>query len=268
MESSHLTDEVQVETSIAKLGSGYAELEGSIINYEYKGFGGFYLKLHDGTVKWQGFSGAFKDIVRVVYPKVSKIGENIYFLSWETHPENGDNVVYNFNNMTVYAHLGGGDSFTHISGEIYYHNTLECIEPVGEPMEIEEVMDLLTVNAEKASMTLEQALAGQTGPADEKGKNLLSGKTIQYQTPEGKVSISIDGDITTVKVGNDASETHLTHTTIVADGIYFISWGGNYSGNHIVFNSFSMKVYKQILPDGSRQEAIYGAILFTDTDSV
>ncbi len=61
------------------LGSGSADLQGRVINYEYDGFGGFYLKIQDSTVKWQGFVGAFKNIVRVMYPIASKIADGIYF---------------------------------------------------------------------------------------------------------------------------------------------------------------------------------------------
>lgn len=255
------------EINISKtLGSGSADLQGMVINYEYEGFGGFYLKIQDNTVKWQGFVGAFKDIVRVMYPIISKVAEGIYFLSWETHPHNGDNVVYNFNDMSVYAHLGGeGDVFSVISGKIYSVNSPECIEPEGESMDIDKVMELLTINSERAGKTLEQALAGKVGPADESGKEQLSGKTLKYQTDEGEVSLSFDKNVTRVCVRNAPVKEYLTQATLIDEGIYFISWAGEHSGNHIVFNSHTMKIYKQIMSDGSRQEAIYEVTSFNDS---
>lgn len=249
------------------LGSGSADLQGAVINYEYDDFGGFYLKIQDDTVKWQGYVGAFKDIVRVMYPVASKIAEGVYFLSWETHPGNGDNVVYNFNDMTVYAHLGGeGDAFSVISGEIYNRDSPDSIEPEGESMDIDKVMELLVANSEKAGMTLEQALAGKAGPADQEGKTVLTGKTLQYQTEAGPVSVNINNEKTLVSVGSSPLKEHATHATLIEDGIYFISWVGEHSGNHIVFNSHNMKVYKQILPDGIRHEVIYDVISFADSN--
>lgn len=255
----------ETNSSIA-LGSGSADLQGTVINYEYDGFGGFYLKIQGNTVKWQGFVGVFKGITRVMYPIASKVADGIYFLSWETHPGNGDNVVYNFNDNTVFGHLGGEfDIFSMISGDIHCCNELGCIEPEGEAMDIETVMELLLSNSEKAGMTLEQALAGKAGPADEEAKRQLSGKTLQYQTEGGVVRVSVDNENTVVKTTDSPTKSYMTHATLIAEGIYFLSWGGEHSGNHIVFNSHSMKVYKQIMPDGSRQESIYEVISFTNS---
>ncbi len=132
-------------------------------------------------------------------------------------------------------------------------------------MDIDEVIALLEKNAQAMGLTLDEALAGKAGPADEAGKRQLTGKTIQYQSDDGIVSVSIDNEDTLVKIGDGGSKKYITHATLVAEGVYFISWAGDHSGNHIVFNSHTMKVYKQIMPDRTRQEGIYEVISFADS---
>ena len=77
-------------------GSGYKDLEGDIINYEYEGFGSFRLHIFDNTIKWRGVGGNFNDIVNRVVPQISRVAENIYFMSWATGGQGGDNVMVNF----------------------------------------------------------------------------------------------------------------------------------------------------------------------------
>jgi len=256
------------DASNKDLGSGFAEVKGKTINYEYRKFGGFYVNVQDsGRVKWRGFVGAFKDIVREVDPIYSKVADDLYFFSWETRPSRGDNVVFDLKNNTVHAHLGGGDDpgFTFISGDVYCFDTPDCKRPHGDTMGPEETMEKLAENAAQSGMTLEQSIAGEPGEDDANGKQQLTGKTIAYQTDEGIVRVAIDDDQTTVTTGDNEATTHLTHATVIVDGIWFVSWNGPHAGNHIVFNSQQMKVYDHIGSDGERKESIYNAVCFANT---
>lgn len=124
-------------------GSGYAGMDGDVINYEYYDFGGFQLFMSEHRLKWRGAGGLFDGVVAEVNPQVSRVAD----------------------------------------------------------------------------------------------------------------------DATIVGVG--ACETsHATHATQIAEDVFFISWGGAHGGNHIVFNAATMKVYDQIMPDGTRREAIYDANCF------
>lgn len=251
--------------AVAPSGSGWDEVDGSIVNYEYDGFGGFYLHFRDNKIKWKGFSGGFTGVVNLIVPQVSKVAEDIYFLSWKTQGNSGDNVVVNFQDMSVFAHLGGASSFNLISGVVHCRNTPDCIAPEGEVMEGPQIMQTLMKNAQDAGFSnpMEAMAGGGMGPADEQGMAELTGKTFAYETPEGQVKVSVNGEETTTSIGDAEPVTSPTYATYIAEGIYYVSWDGEPSGNHVVFNSHNMRVYDQILADGTRAEAIYTATCFS-----
>ena len=257
-------------------GSGYASMDGDVINYEYYDFGGFQLLMSDHRLKWRGAGGLFDGVVALVSPQVSAVADNIYFMSWPTQGEGGDNVVVNFNAMTVNAHLGGGDRFRLIHGVVHCRNSSDCIAPEGDVMSPEEAMQTLMANAQRTG------LAGPPGappggppggppgappeadplsPADLAAREALRGKVLRYDADHGVTSIEVADDATIVGVDDDET-SHATHATQIADDVFFISWGGAHGGNHIVFNAATMKVYDQIMPDGTRREAIYDASCF------
>lgn len=257
-------------------GTGYAGMDGDVINYEYYDFGGFQLLMSEHKLKWRGVGGLFDGVVAEVNPQVSGVADNIYFMSWPTRGEGGDNVVVNFDAMTVNAHLGEGDRFRLIHGVVHCRNSSDCIAPEGDVMSPEEAMQTLMANAQRTG------LAGPPGappggppggppdappeadplsPADLAAREALRGKVLRYDTDHGVTSIEVADDATIVGVGDDET-SHATHATQIADDVFFISWGGAHGGNHIVFNAATMKVYDQIMPDGARREAIYDATCF------
>ena len=249
-------------------GAGYAGMDGDVINYEYYDFGGFQLLMSDHRLKWRGAGGLFDGVVALVSPQVSEVADNIYFMSWPTQGEGGDNVVVNFDAMTVNAHLGGGDRFRLIHGVVHCRNTSDCIAPAGDVMSPDEVMQTLMANAQRTGLAgppgppgapLE---AGPLSPADLAAREALRGKVLRYEADSGTTSIEVADDATLVSVDGADESSHVTHATQIADGIFFISWGGAHGGNHIVFNAATMKVYDQIMPDGTRIEAIYDASCF------
>ena len=250
-------------------GAGYAGMDGDVINYEYYDFGGFQLLMSDHRLKWRGAGGLFDGVVALVSPQVSEVADNIYFMSWPTQGEGGDNVVVNFDAMTVNAHLGGGDRFRLIHGIVHCRNSSDCVAPEGDVMSPDEVMQTLMANAQRTGLAgppggppgapLE---AGPLSPADLAAREALRGKVLRFETDHGITSVEVADDATVVSEDGGDEISHATHATQIADDVFFISWGGAHGGNHIVFNAATMKVYDQIMPDGTRREAIYDASCF------
>lgn len=254
-------------------GSGYAGMDGDVINYEYYDFGGFQLLMSDHRLKWRGAGGLFDGVVALVSPQVSEVADNIYFMSWPTQGEGGDNVVVNFDAMTVNAHLGGGDRFRLIHGVVHCRNSSDCIAPEGDVMSPAEVMQTLMANAQRTGLAGPSGgpaggpsgaspEAGPLSPADLAAREALRGKLLRYETNSGTTSVEVADDATVVSEDGADETSHATHATQIAEDVFFISWGGAHGGNHIVFNAATMKVYDQIMPDGTRREAIYDANCF------
>ena len=266
-------------------GSGYADMDGDVINYEYYDFGGFQLLMSEHRLKWRGDGGLFDGVVALVSPQVSRVANNIYFMSWPTQGEGGDNVVVNFDTMTVNAHLGGGDRFRLIHGVVHCRNTSDCIAPEGDVMSPDEVMRTLMANAQRTGLAGPAGTpaggppgapaggppgglpgtppeAGPLSPADLAAREALRGKLLRYETDSGTTSVEVADDAIIVSEDSADETSHTTHATQIAEDVFFISWGGAHGGNHIVFNAATMKVYDQIMPDGTRKEAIYDASCF------
>ena len=247
-------------------GSGYAGMDGDVINYEYYDFGGFQLLMSEHRLKWRGVGGRFDGVVALVSPQVSRVADNIYFMSWGT-PDGGDNVVVDFDAMTVNAHLGGGDRYRLIHGVVHCRNSSDCIAPEGDVMSREEAMQTLAANARRAGQPgppggPPEPAAGPLSPADLAAREALRGKVLRYETDRGTTSVAVADDATIVSEDGADEASHATHATQIADDVFFVSWGGAHGGNHIVFNAETMKVYDQIMPDGTRKEAIYDASCF------
>lgn len=86
-------------------GSGYAAAENSVVNYTYNNFGGFYVTVANHKLRWQGFHGYFYGLVSANPPQISEVAPNVFLKSWTTRGTGSDNVVMNFNNHRVTAHL-------------------------------------------------------------------------------------------------------------------------------------------------------------------
>ena len=254
-------EKCDADPAAAMSGRGWPGLNGSVVNYEYNGFAGFRLSFCNGTLHWLGDKGLFEGITARVQPVVSKVAEGI--MSWPTPDGGGDNVVMNFNDGTVFGHLGADASFDLISGPIQCRDTADCQPPEGEPTAPPMIIARMMLNAWKLGyLTPGRAMGalkepGKTAPADAAGKAELSGRTIAYETPQGTLRMRIDGSTTDVSIGAGQRSTSPTYATRVSDGIYFISWDGQPSGNHVVLNSHDMRVYDQIAADGTRAESIH-----------
>ena len=252
-------------------GSGFADLNGDVINYEYYDFGGFRLHMSERGLKWRGVGGEFDGVTALVTPQVSKVADGIYFMSWPTMGEGGDNVVVNFDAMTVNAHLGGGNRFRLITGVIHCHNSSDCPAPEGDPMRPDQVMQTLMTNRQRAGRGGPPGgpggpgappPAGPLSAADQAARDALRGMVLRYESDEGTINVEVADDATLVSVDGADAASHATHATQIAGDIFFVSWGGPHGGNHIVFNTKTMQVFDQIMSDGTRKEAIYDASCF------
>ena len=246
-------------------GSGYAAMDGNVINYEYFDFGGFQLLMSGHRLKWRGAGGLFDGVVALVSPQVSQVADNIFFMSWPTQGDGGDNVVVNFDAMTVNAHLGGGDRFRLIHGVVHCRNSSDCIAPEGDVMSPDEVMQTLMANAQRTGQPFPPGVppeAGPLSPAALAARDALRGKLLRYETEQGITRVAVADDLTMVSADGAGETSHATHATQIAEDVFLISWGGPHGGNHIVFNAATMMVFDQIMPDGTRREAIYEASCF------
>lgn len=90
----------------------------------------------------------------------------------------------------------------------------------------------------------------------------LAGRALIYRTAEGSARIEVDGETTRVSGDGVESGEFQTFATRLADDLYFISWGSENGGSHLIFNTSEKKVYDHLLPDGTRQEQIFAITCF------
>ncbi|MDG2090428.1 MAG: hypothetical protein P8J61_04870 [Gammaproteobacteria bacterium] len=257
------------EQAMTNSGSGYADLEGSIINYSYEDFGGFSLIWADHKVRWDAMHGYYYDMQAETVPQVSKVADDIYFTSWGTL-NGGDNVVHDFNAMTVHAHLNPGSPWIpmdNIYGVVHCKDTPDCVVP-AETMSpsFKTTAEILAENAELLNLPPRRRRGlyiTEPGSSDIAARNELEGLAITYETPFGTTRIEVDGVETRITENQESMLVYPTNATKIADGIYFISWvGGGPGGSHVVFNRQTMKAFDQISPIGERAEAIYDLTCF------
>lgn len=252
---------VEVNTS----GSGYPDLEGKFIEYEYVDFGTFRLAIYDNKIKWRGYGGYFDGIVSQVEPQISKISEDIYFLSWIFGEGGGDNVVVNFKTKKVFAHLRSGNAsedspsdFEMIHGSVICGPSVDCNFPEGEPISMLRMVLKLNNNTEKFKLPTIFENEKPLIQAHIDARNELFEMPIQFKNDEGKVSIEVDGNITRVGINGRNLKEYQTNVSKIDEGIYFISWLGNDQfGEHLVFNKNTMKIFNHLTSKKIHQEQIY-----------
>lgn len=245
-------------------GSGYEKAAGTVFNYTYNNFGGFYVEVEDHSLNWEGFHGYFLGIARANPPQISEVATDVFLYSWRTRGNGSDNVVQNYNTMRVHAHLqpddGAGEAIQMIHGVVHCRNTPECRRPTNELTPSPEVGPMIAANAREFGfppLFNPQVNNTPRAQADKDGRAELRGKVVVYDTPEGRYRVRVDGGKTTVKIGDGEEQTYQTYATKIADDLFFISWMGGVGGTHIVVNSRTNKVFDHILPTGERRESIY-----------
>ncbi len=245
-------------------GSGYAAVEGSVVNYTYNNFGGFYLTVEDNLIRWEGFHGYFNGLVSANPPQISELAPDVFLYSWRTRGNGSDNVVHNYNTARVTAHLqpddGAGDAIQMIHGVIHFRNTPNCIEPSTKLTPRAEFPKRMgaTIN-EFGLPPLFKPEVNNTAVAlaDKQAREDLAGKMIVYTTPEGEYRIEVDGNTTRVSINGGDPEDHQTYASKIADDLYFVSWMGGIGGSHVAVNTTTRKVYDHILPNGERRESVF-----------
>ena len=239
----------------------------SFIEYEYVDFGSFGLAIYDNKIKWRGYGGYFDGIVSQVEPQISKISDGIYFLSWVFGTGGGDNVVVNFNNKKVFAHLRSGSAsedspsdFEMIHGIVNCGPSTNCQFPEGEPVSMLSMVMKLNKNTKQFDLPAIFETEKPLIQAHIDARNELSGLPIQYENDEGIINIQVEGDKTLVRINGRNLKQYQTNVSKIDEGIYFISWLGNEAfGEHIVFNRQTMKVFDHMTSKEVREEQIYAA---------
>lgn len=249
-------------------GTGYTAVEGVVVNYTYNNFGGFYLTVENGAIRWEGFHGYFFGLSSAAPVQISEVAPDVFFYSWRTRGNGSDNVVHNYKTMRVAAHLqpddGGGDAIQMIHGVIHCRNTPTCIAPRSELTPPDQVGPGIARNVSEFGFPAlfdPQVNNVPHAAADLAARTELSGQAIVYETPEGTVRVEITDDETRV-TRDGAVQSYQTYATRVSDDLYFISWMGGIGGSHIVVNKRTGKVFNHILPDGTRRESIFELTCF------
>ena len=86
-----------------------AEMVGKVLDYEYVDSAGLRVLIHEDGISWEGVSGPLSGMrSRSSGLRLSKIDEGIYFATWVTQTGGEDSIVFNLNDMTVFAHVFDG----------------------------------------------------------------------------------------------------------------------------------------------------------------
>ena len=266
--------QIQQMEDFGPSGSGYSDLEGTIINYDYENFSAFRFAVENNIIRWTGISGYFEDITSEVIPQVSKVADGIYFSSWQTLSGGGDNVVHNFNTMLVNAHLNpNGDSaeaMEMINGGIQCWSESDCIPPNEELTSRMRIRAIIQSNAQENNLPPMFLLELNKDPkvdADRAARSELAGMAIEYETQYGSTRIEVDGGQTRVTENQGETASYNTFATKIAENIFFVSWMGPSGGNHIIVNRETGKVFDHISPSGEREEQIYDLSCFNTVDA-
>jgi hypothetical protein len=234
-------------------GPGYPDLQGKVLNYTYVGFAGFRVLIERNRLKFQGVSGEFDGITMLQTPQVSKVSDDVYFMSWQVMGDMGDNVVVNVRDMKVFAHLGDGRDYRQVHGEIQcFGLPNECHVPEGEP---DSTLGAgIRVMLRGGSPKSPEGDAPKAAPTP--AARALEGKTLVFRYPDGsEVTLRVENYVAVVDEGAGPAPRGGAFTQ-PADNIYFVSWDGKNGGQHIVLNKTTMEVHDQITADGLRASVV------------
>lgn len=252
-----------------RFGSGYDDLRGMVINYGYDGFDDFHLAVNNGRYTWQGQKLYFDGISTVVFPVVSRCADGIYFSSWPIGPAASDNVVVNFNTMTVNAHLHPEDNevmaMEMIHGPVTSVNEPDTAFPHCELTPVEEIYPRIEANmAAKDLPPLFDPDANNRARFEEDvaARRELAGVEIAYRTRSTHYRLTVDGEVTTVTKDDGDPVEYQTYATKIADAVFFLSWAEGSPGKHIIVNADSGNVFDNLTEAGERTEGIFALLQF------
>lgn len=95
------------------------ELVGKEFNWRYNIGWDFHIEMDEEGLHWEGLAGDFEGRKESVQPQYTKIGDNMYFITWNVSNFIYDSIVLDFENDKVYAHSRANKNFVAIEGEIY-----------------------------------------------------------------------------------------------------------------------------------------------------
>lgn len=268
--SETVSKSAQVEGIIA--GSGYRDLEGTFMQYEYQDFGAFRLAFTENKLKWKGYGGYFDGVIAEVEPRISKIEEDVYFLSWVFDNGGGDNVVVNLGEERVFAHLYHSNpklsnDFELIHGQVLCSRSADCQSPDGDLMGLFKTILKLKSNIKKYDLPSLGTMSRPPIQANRDVQDAFANKILRYNREGEIIEIQISADSTRVSRGA-VFEEHRNYATKISDGVFFISWlEDESSAKHIVFNANMMKVFEHTVIDNVRREMIYDVVCFDSPEN-
>ncbi len=118
------------------------ELIGKVLNYRYNDAADLRVVIRADGIFWQGTSGPLQDMRGGGSGlRLSKIAEGIYFGTWANEAGGEDSIVWNFNDMRVFAHVldDRRNTVFQLEGVIKcYGDENQCAAPDTRPMSHEE----------------------------------------------------------------------------------------------------------------------------------
>lgn len=131
------------------------ELIGKVLNYKYADAADLRVLIHADGISWQGVAGPLKGMRgRSSGLRLSKIAEGVYFATWVTQSDGEDSIVWNLNDMTVFAHVFNPrrNSVFQLDGVIKcYGDENKCVAPDTTPMSDEERQGIRRRNNPRAA---------------------------------------------------------------------------------------------------------------------
>ncbi len=201
-------------------GNGYDDLRGGVINYSYEGFDDFALVIYNKKVKWLGLSAYYKGISQEFTPMISKINDDIYYMSWIT-PLGRDDVVLNFAHSHVHATSKAGNSTVNVHGKITQFNTEKAVFPHATLTANEDIMKMIEQNIKELGLhPLDPNMPSPEYEVDKQAKEELMDKLILIKG--GNVTYKLN--VGHFHIHENDEKFSLFSATKMGDSVYFITW--------------------------------------------
>ncbi|MFI3242276.1 MAG: hypothetical protein R3Y43_06890 [Alphaproteobacteria bacterium] len=201
-------------------GNGYDDLRGAVINYSYEGFDDFALVIYNKKMKWLGLSAYYKGISQEFTPMISKINDDIYYMSCIT-PLGRDDVVLNFAHSHVHATSKAGDSTVNVHGKITQFNTEEAVFPHAQLTKDADVMKIIEKNIKELSLDpLDPNMPMPEYEVDKQAKIDLADKRILIKGN----GVTYKLNVAHFHIHEDEEKNNLFSATKMGESVYFVTW--------------------------------------------
>ncbi len=222
--------------------AGYEDLRGAVINWGYEDFEDFNVGIYNHKAKWQGQKSYFMGISQELDVIISKITNNIYFLTWGTDAGR-DDIVLNFDARRVNATSATGKNIMNVHGEIYEYNSVDAKFPHGDLTAGDKIMELVAKNISDNDLTPMDKALPQELAEDDLARIELANKYIVCDCDVMQCKINIDH----MHVHENGKKYPLFSLSNIDKDIYFMTWYGATGKCSIVINAKTKMMYMHML---------------------